>query len=157
MAKTRHDDEQDHRVESRSSVRPQPDVGRQCRESADHEHVAMRELDDVEHAEEQREAHRNQRIHHAEHQPVHDVLGEQPCIHVGWLSQARRGSAADGRACRFRGTLLLARQLALAVGVFAVIPLHELPVLNDVFGDDRNGVLAMIVEGDLADDRDRDP
>ena len=42
----------------------------------------MRELDDVEHAEEQREADRDQRIHHAEHQPVHDVLGEQACIHV---------------------------------------------------------------------------
>jgi hypothetical protein len=42
----------------------------------------MGELDDVEHAEEQREPNGHERIHHPEHQPVHDVLGQQPGAHV---------------------------------------------------------------------------
>jgi hypothetical protein len=42
----------------------------------------MRKFDDVEHAEEQREADGHQRIHHAEHQPIHGVLGEQASVHV---------------------------------------------------------------------------
>src|SRR5436305_11365315 len=41
----------------------------------------MRKLDHVEDAKEQCEADSDQRIHHAEHQPVHDVLSEQPHIH----------------------------------------------------------------------------
>src|SRR3974377_1799919 len=44
-------------------------------------------------------------------------------------------------------------QLALAVGVFAVLPFDELAVLHDVFGDHGHGVLAVVVEGDLADNR----
>src|ERR1051326_8794352 len=54
----------------------------------------MGELDDVEHAEEQREADRDQRVHHAEHQPIHDVLGQEPRIH-GPASFARAND--DGR------------------------------------------------------------
>ena len=53
----------------------------------------MRELDDVEHAEKQREADRHQGIHHAEHQPVHDVLRKQPEIHV-----LRRSNVMPGLA-----------------------------------------------------------
>ena len=84
MANDRDDqhDEQDRAGLSSSPADRSPTIGRQRREGADRQHVAMRELDDVEHAEEQREADRDQRIHHAEHQPVHDVLGEQPRIHV---------------------------------------------------------------------------
>ena len=41
----------------------------------------MRELDDIEHTEEQREADRDERIHHAEHETVHDVLREEPHVH----------------------------------------------------------------------------
>ena len=77
--------------------RVQSDIGRQRGEGADREHVAVRELDDVEHAEEQREADRDQRIHHAEHQPVHDVLGEQACVHVrrSWAALKKCGTAYD--------------------------------------------------------------
>ena len=60
----------------------QADIGRERSEGADRQHIAVRKFDHVEHAEEQREADGHQRIHHAEHQPVHDVLGEQASIHV---------------------------------------------------------------------------
>src|SRR6476660_1161260 len=48
--------------------------------------------------------------------------------------------------------LLLPRQLALAAGIFAIIPFHELAVLHHVRCDDRNGILAVIVKGNFADD-----
>ena len=120
-----------------SPSRVQADEGRERGEGADGQHVAVRELDDVEHAEEQREADRDQRIHHAEHQPVHDVLRKQPEIHV----RLELLETSEGGAERSRGPassdLLLARQLALAAGVFAVVPLDELAVLDHVFGDHR--------------------
>jgi hypothetical protein len=62
--------------------RGESEIGGQRREGADRQHIAMREFDHVEHAEEQREADRDQGIHHAEHQPVHDVLRKQACVHV---------------------------------------------------------------------------
>src|SRR5581483_5081777 len=65
-------------------------------------------------------------------------------------SRAVRGPGMT--AIRFP-SLLLHRQLALARGVFAVVPFHELAVLHHVFGDDGDRVLAVIVERDLADDR----
>src|SRR5664280_143685 len=49
--------------------------------------------------------------------------------------------------------LFLPRQLALTAGIFAFVPLDELAVLNHVLGDHGYGVLAVVVEGDLADDR----
>src|SRR5450755_362028 len=55
---------------------------RERREGANGDHVAMRKLDDVKNAKKQRKADSDERIHHAEHQPVHDVLSEQPHIHV---------------------------------------------------------------------------
>ena len=47
-------------------------------------------------------------------------------------------------------TLVL--EFALARCVFAVIPDHPLAVLSDVGGHQGNNVLAVIVEGDFADD-----
>src|SRR5712675_3807061 len=44
-------------------------------------------------------------------------------------------------------------QLSLSRGVFAVLPQHPLPVLHYVFGDERDDVLTVVVESDLADDR----
>src|SRR5690348_11913765 len=44
------------------------------------------------------------------------------------------------------------RQLALAARVFAVLPHDPLAVLDDVFGDDRDRVLAMVIERHRADD-----
>ena len=55
---------------------------RERRERADGEHVAVGKFDDVKHAEEKRESNRHQRIHHAEHQPIHDVLSEQARVHI---------------------------------------------------------------------------
>src|SRR5450755_739368 len=55
---------------------------RERREGANGDHVAMRKLDDVKNAKKQRKADSDERIHHAEHQPVHDVLSEQRHIHV---------------------------------------------------------------------------
>src|SRR3569833_2277283 len=66
--------------------------------------------------------------------------------------KGRRGWPGRARPRRSL-CLLLPRQLALAAGVFAVVPFDELAVLHHVFGDDRHGVLTVIVEGDLADDR----
>ena len=43
-------------------------------------------------------------------------------------------------------------QLALAAGVLAVLPDHPLAVLGDELGDQRHGVLAVVVEGDGTDD-----
>src|ERR1051325_10913058 len=48
-------------------------------------------------------------------------------------------------------TVLL--QLALALAVVAVFPQHPLAVLHDVLRGERDDVLAVVVEGDLADDR----
>jgi hypothetical protein len=50
----------------------------------------VRKLDNVEDAKEQREADGDERIHHAEHQPVHDVLSEQPHIHDVVLATSGR-------------------------------------------------------------------
>src|SRR5205085_9549594 len=44
-------------------------------------------------------------------------------------------------------------QLALATRVLALLPEHPFAVLHDVLGDRRNGVLAVIVEGDGPHDR----
>src|SRR5215510_16054642 len=67
-------------------------------------------------------------------------------IHVSPGSPLSRGRTVSvGR--------LMPGQLALAAGVFAVIPFNELAVLHHVLGDDRHGVLAVIVEGDLPHDR----
>src|SRR5512140_1352725 len=63
---------------------------------------------------------------------------------LGNESGAARRAAPQG--------LLLARQLALARGVFAVVPLHELAVLHHVLRDHGDRVLAVIVDRDLADD-----
>src|SRR5712692_6818052 len=49
--------------------------------------------------------------------------------------------------------LFLPGQLALAGGIFALIPLHELAVLDHVLGDNRHSVLAMIVKGYFANYR----
>src|SRR6185369_14721198 len=65
----------------------------------------------------------------------------------------KRMRRVRARASPPRRMLLLARQLALAGGVLAVVPLDELAVLHHIFGDDRHGVLAVVVKGDLADDR----
>src|SRR5712692_7559455 len=58
---------------------------------------------------------------------------------------------------RFRSlakiSLFLPRQFALAGCIFALVPFYELAVLNDVFGNQGHSVLAVIVEGDLADNR----
>src|SRR5215468_5761630 len=51
-----------------------------------------------------------------------------------------------------RSALFLSRQLAFSAGVFAVVPFDELAVLNHVSCDHRNGVLAVVIESDLADD-----
>ena len=80
----RRGDEHDRQLEP---GRPEPHglksgIGCKRGERADRQHITMRKLDDVEHAEEQREAHRDKRVHHAEHQPVHDVLREQPDVHA---------------------------------------------------------------------------
>src|SRR5262249_18820982 len=40
----------------------------------------------------------------------------------------------------------------LAGGIFAVFPDHPFAVLNDVFGDQRDRILAVVVEGDRSDD-----
>src|SRR6516165_3076051 len=61
-------------------------------------------------------------------------------------------SEKAGRAAGLK-KLWLHRQLAFAAGIFAVVPFHELAVLNHIFGDQRHSVLAVIVERDLADDR----
>ena len=150
-------DDEHRKQQQRSGTDPgraQPDIGRQRREGADRKHVAMGELDDVEHAEEQREADRDERIHHAEHEPVHDVLGKQPDIHV--FDPTRVGKAKrDGNAGAARPACIAyfcPGSLRLPRGVFAVVPLHELAVLDHVFGDHGHGVLAVVVEGDLADD-----
>src|SRR6188472_4423212 len=49
-----------------------------------------------------------------------------------------------------RAYLLL--QLALARGVLAVFPDHPLAVLHDVFGDQRHGILPVVVERDRPND-----
>ena len=77
--------------------RLQADERRQRREGADGQNVAVRELDDVEHAEKQREADGDKRIHHAEHQPVHDVLGEQPRVHGSGSRQRQQTAAGPAR------------------------------------------------------------
>src|SRR5207344_1788908 len=77
-----------------------------------------------------------------------DVDGRDTPGHDGSLS----GHCLMRRAMRF-APLLLSRQLALAGGVFAVVPFHELAVLHHVLRDDRDGILAVIIKRDLADDR----
>jgi hypothetical protein len=82
----RQDRDDEHREQQENgrldAGRAEPGIGCQRREGADGQHVTVGELDDVEHAEKQREADRDKCIHHAEHEAVHDVLGEQPHIHV---------------------------------------------------------------------------
>src|SRR6516165_10297968 len=56
-----------------------------------------------------------------------------------WQLRRRSGNGRRGAA---RGRLFLPRQLALAAGILAVVPFHELAVLNDIFGDNRDSVLA---------------
>src|SRR6516162_6677799 len=58
----------------------------------------------------------------------------------------KRGRAAGQQK------LWLHRQLAFAAGIFAVVPFHELAVLDHIFDDQRYGILAVIIERDLADD-----
>ena len=60
---------------------------------------------------------------------------------------------AGPRITRPRPGLLLARQLALAGSIFAIVPFDELAILNDVFRDHGHGVLAVVVERDLTDNR----
>ena len=108
----------------------EPDPGRQRRECAQHHHVAVGELDHVQHAEEEGEADGDQRVDHAQHQAVEDVLREQDRVH---------------------GQLLLG-QRPLAARVLAVLPHDPLAVLDDELRDQRHRVLAVVVEGDLADD-----
>src|SRR6185312_16518010 len=74
------------------------------------------------------------------------IQSEVRSLHLDSGSRASRGPGMT------KTKLLLPRQLALAGLVFAVVPLDELAVLDHVFGDDRDGVLSVIVEGDLADD-----
>ena len=45
-------------------------------ERADHEHLAVREVQHAEHAEDQRVADGDQRVHGAEHHAVDELLGE---------------------------------------------------------------------------------
>jgi len=52
-------------------------------------HVAVGKLDDVEHAEEEREPHRDERVHHPQHRAVDDVLAEQAERH-GYLPASFR-------------------------------------------------------------------
>src|SRR5262245_51597411 len=59
----------------------------------------------------------------------------------------------NGPAIKAAIVLFLARQLALAGGVLTVVPLNEFAVLNHVARDYRHGVLTVIVERDLANDR----
>src|SRR5262245_19569919 len=59
----------------------------------------------------------------------------------------------NGFAIKAAIALFLSRQLALAGGVLAVVPLNEFAVLDHVARDHRHGVLTVIVERDLADDR----
>jgi hypothetical protein len=54
--------------------RLQCEIGREAGEHSDREHVAVGELDHVEHAEEQREAHGDQAVHDPEHEPVDQIL-----------------------------------------------------------------------------------
>src|SRR6185437_6603614 len=56
------------------------------------------------------------------------------------------------RASRAPGSLA-ARELALPLGVVAVVPDDPLSVLHDVRGHDRHDVLAVRVEGHRPDDR----
>src|SRR5215831_14514855 len=73
-------------------------------------------------------------------------IAEAPAPNFGRIERGTAGSVPS-RA----HTLLLPRQLALAGGVFAIVPLDELAVLDHVFGDNRHGVLAVIIKGNLAD------
>src|SRR5262245_58131864 len=75
-------------------------------------------------------------------------IAQAPAPNLGRVERGTSGSVPS-RA----HTLLLPRQLALARGVFAIVPLDELAVLDHVLGDNRHGVLAVIIEGNLADDR----
>ena len=59
----------------------QGEIGGEARERANRQHIAMREFDDIEDAEEECEPHGDQRIHHAQHERVHNVLRKKPCIH----------------------------------------------------------------------------
>src|SRR5262245_52321707 len=83
-----------------------------------------------------------------------------PWIHIRpksgktWMAGTRPAMTGHCLRCLApRVALLLSPQLALAGGVFAVVPFHEFAVLHHVFRDDRNSILAVIVERDLADDR----
>src|SRR5215831_3914669 len=94
----------------------------------------------------------DQSIHHAEHQPVHDILGKQSRIHL--LKSCLCENDEVGRpvtAGALRAGSFLSRQLAFSAGVFAVVPFDELAVLNHISCDHRNGVLAVVIESDLAD------
>src|SRR5213592_4789947 len=72
----------------------------------------------------------------------------------------RRGPSRPPPIKRRRWALIIALQLlelqpgegALARGVFGVLPQHPLAVLADVLGDERHGVLAVVVELDGPDD-----
>src|SRR4030095_16323414 len=59
----------------------------------------------------------------------------------------RTAKAEAGRSwCRpSRCRLFLSGKLALARGVFAVLPLHELGVLHHIFGDQCHGIQDVIV------------
>src|SRR5881275_2058438 len=62
----------------------------------------------------------------------------------------RDGNAGADRPAR---SLFLSGELALARGVVAVVPLYELAVLDHVSSDHGHGVLAVVVERYLSDDR----
>ena len=49
--------------------------------------------------------------------------------------------------------LFLPRQLASAGGILAVLPDHELAVLDHIGGDQGHRVLAVVVKSDLTDDQ----
>jgi len=79
--------------------------------------------------------------------------GIGPGIHV-FTPAVRTWTAGTSPAMTlsFIRELLLPRQLALAAGIFAIIPFNELAVLHHLFCYDRNGILAVIVKGNFADD-----
>src|ERR1700704_954153 len=65
----------------------------------------------------------------------------------------RAARSGTGHRCpRPACSLFLSGKLALASGVFAVVPLHELAVLHHIFSDQSHSVLTMVVERDLSND-----
>ena len=78
--------------------------------------------------------------------------GIGPGIHVFTPAVTWTAGTSPAMTLSLIRELLLPRQLALAAGIFAIIPFNELAVLHHVLCDDRNGILAVIVKGNFADD-----